>query len=80
MNTYFAMGNYNIICDRTGFKIKASNAKKEWQNLIVRRDSFELRHPQDFVRGVRDNPGVRNARPRGELDFLTVNEITPDDL
>lgn len=64
---YYKYGSWNISCQRTGFKIKAEDARREWNNLIVRRQSFETRNAQDFVRGVPDLPGVRLARPRPTL-------------
>lgn len=54
--TDYAVG----ICQRTGFKVKASELIREWNGLWVRRQSAEPRHPMlDFPapRGerVRDN-------------------------
>ena len=77
---YYKPGDHNCICDRTGFKVKRSNARKEWNNLIVRRESWEPRQPQDFVRGKKDQPGVRDARPRPADYFLSTNEVSPSDL
>jgi len=67
---YYKHGSYNVQCQRTGFKVKASDTKREWNNLIVRRASWERRHPQDFLRAIKDEPGVRFARPRA-TDILT---------
>lgn len=61
---YFKPGSFNRICDRTGFKVKAEETEKEWTGSIVRRKSWEPRHPQDFVRGKEDRQSVPNARPR----------------
>lgn len=60
---FYRRNDFNRICDRTGFKVKASNTRKEWNGLIVRAESWEPRHPQDFVRGRRDQQSVREARP-----------------
>ena len=62
---YYKPGDWNVICDRTGFKIKASSARREWNNALVRSESFEPRNEQDFLRGIKDEPGVPLARPRG---------------
>lgn len=79
-SNYFEPGAHNIICQRTGFKIKSIRAKKEWNNLIVRDVSFEHRHPQDYLKSKQDQPGVRDARPRPTTKFLTANEVQASDL
>jgi len=61
---YYKKGSWNVKCARTGFKIKAEDARQEWNGLIVRRESWEPRQPQDYVKGVPDNPAVPLARPR----------------
>jgi hypothetical protein len=80
MADYFESGAHNLICDRTGFKIKSTEAKKEWNGLIVHRDYWEPRHPQDFVRGKIDKQTVKNGRPRPEPWYVTTNEVTPESL
>lgn len=58
------MADYNVICDRCGFKKKRSECLKEWTGLIVCRDGcYEPRHPQDFVRGRVDKQTVPDPRP-----------------
>ncbi|MDE2468977.1 MAG: hypothetical protein KGL35_09600 [Bradyrhizobium sp.] len=59
----FRDGDWNTICDRTGFKIKASDGAFEWNGGFVRGKSYEERHPQDFVRGVPDMQRAPFARP-----------------
>lgn len=57
-------GDYYTTCDRTGFKIRASKAKREWTGALVREESWEPRHPQDFVRGLKDDmaaPGIKQV-------------------
>lgn len=60
--SYFRDGDNNIICDRTGFKIKRSEAQKEWDGQLVRKESWEARHPQDFPAKPRVPSQVREAR------------------
>ncbi len=73
-------GQYDVFCDRTGFRVKAFEALKEWNGLFVRRESFEERQPLDFLRGVRDDQSVPISRPEGADRFLTKGEVTPDSL
>lgn len=70
----YVPGEHNVIDDRTGFKIKSRDARKEWNGFVVRQRSYEERHPQDFVRARRDNQAVQNPRSEPADDFLTPNE------
>lgn len=78
----YSPGDYYIKCDRSGFKVRRSEAKRTWDNLIVRDDMWEARQPQDFVRGHADEIAVEEARSGWETNdtFLTTNEVTADDL
>lgn len=49
--------------DRSGFTERADKTKREWTGLIVAENLWEVRQPQDFVRGVSDPQSVPNARP-----------------
>ena len=57
-------GDHLVECDRTGFTVYASQSKKEWTGHIVRDQSWEPRHPQDFVRGIGDKQSVYDPRPQ----------------
>lgn len=63
-------GTFYRICDMTGFKIRDFRTKKQWNNIIVRQESWEARQPQDFVRGVRDEQAAPEPRPRQTDTFL----------
>lgn len=77
----YSPGDYYIKCDRSGFKIKRSEARKTWDNLLVRADMWEPRHPQDFVRGRQEEIAAEEPRSGWNDDtFLTTNEVTADDL
>lgn len=58
------LGDWNAICDRCGFKFKASELKKTWDNLYVCEDDWEPRHPMDFLRGRPDD----SSTPWNRLD------------
>jgi hypothetical protein len=56
-------GRYNI-CQRTGFKVLPGELLQEWNGLLVRPESFEARHPQDFVRSKAERQtGPQNPEP-----------------
>lgn len=73
-------GDYFVQCDRTGFKIRASASKREWQGRVVREQDWEPRHPQDFVRGKRDEQRVPFYSLEGTDTFLDPNDVTEDSL
>ena len=74
------MRDWRVICDRSGFKCWASETVLEWNGLRVLKRFAEARHPQDFVRGVKDDPSVPWARPEVTDTFLAPGDVTPDDL
>lgn len=80
MANNYRPGDWFVICDRSGFKVRASECRKTWDGLFVHKSHFEPRHPQDFVRGIRDSQRVPISRPRGEDRFLTTNQVQPEDL
>lgn len=67
---HYVGGDYYMIDDRTGFKVRAARTKKEWTGRIVREQSFEPRQPQDLVQGVPDIQTVPEPRPRQVNVFL----------
>lgn len=70
----YIAGDYNVICDRCGFKKKRSECRKTWDGLLVCADTcWEPRHPQDFVRGRKDRQRVPDPRPDTQTMF---NETT----
>jgi len=77
---YLKRGSFNQICDRTGFKVKASETRKEWNGLRVRKQDWESRQPQDKIRMYPDNQSVPDPRPEGVDVFKGVGDITIDDL
>ena len=80
MRTRYKPGDWLITCDRTGYVVYASDSVQEWTGRRVRRDSFENRHPQDFVRGIPDDQTVSFARPEHPDVFLGANDVTRNSL
>ena len=61
---HYRPGSFYRVCERTGIAVRADRTQREWQGLIVRKEVFEPRQPQDFVRGVNDIQIVPYPRPR----------------
>lgn len=77
------LGDYRVICDASGFKCWASETVKTWDGRrVLRRFVGEetQRHPQDFVRGVREDVSVPDPRPEAPDTFLSPGDVTPDSL
>lgn len=77
---FISKGSNNVICDRTGFKVKAKDCQLEWNGFFVRNESWEQRQPQDLLRGFPDNQEPEFSRPGTGTVFLGTNEVTEDDL
>ena len=60
---FYKSGSWNFVCDLCGRKQKSDRAMFTWQGLYVCRHHRELRNPQDFLRGVKDNQSVPWSRP-----------------
>lgn len=69
MHNYYKAGEWNLICDVCGKKIKAGEAKHRWDGFIVCPSDFEYRHEQDFVRARQDKISVPFTRPRPTVDY-----------
>lgn len=73
----YVHGSHNVICDRSGFKVKAGQTRLEWNGSRVRLQDWERRHPQDFLRAVSDSQAVDNPRP-GATDTFSETETSLD--
>lgn len=60
---YYADGQFNFTCDLCGSKTKSGDAMLTWQGLYVCKHHKEVRNPQDFLRGVKDDQSVPWSRP-----------------
>lgn len=70
-------GDYNIIDDRSGMKIKRSEARFTWDGFLVHHKNWEEKQPQTDLRGRDEKIAVEDSRPRGQVKFFVP---TRDDL
>ena len=73
--SYYKSGSWNFICEVCGQQYKAEQMRKRWDGVITCPKDWEPRHPQDFVRGVKDNPSVpivRDEAPDVFIAFCTL--------
>jgi hypothetical protein len=80
MERTYKPGDYLVKCDRTGFTYYRSQCRTEWNGLLVRKESWEARHPQDLIRSIRDDQSVPDPNPPGEDIFLEPGDVSADDL
>jgi hypothetical protein len=59
----YIAGDFWRICEECGFKTRSSETFKRWDGLWVCEADFEPRHPQDFVKGLKDRIAVPEPRP-----------------
>lgn len=69
----YASGNKTWgISDRSGFRYRLREMKKEWNGLLVGPDEYEPKHPQlEAPNVVADPQAVRNPRP-DQAETLSV--------
>lgn len=77
-NVYIS-GDYYLLCEVCGFKIRRSEAMKRWDGAMVCRKDYEERQPLDLIEVPADRQNVLDAR-YAEPIFVTDNEIQPGDL
>ena len=65
----FASGKYAYgISDRSGFRYRLRDMRKEWNGLLVGKDEWEEKHPQLTPLRKRPDPiAIKNARPEPNL-------------
>lgn len=75
---YLALGDWNAVCSMCGAKFKASQLIKHWQGLYRCERCWEPRQPQDFVRGIPDNPAAPWVQKPVDVfvDVVSPNMIT----
>ena len=77
----FKKGDHKAVCDICGFLFHASKLKKQWDGLYVCKDDWSPRHPQDFVRGRKDDQTVAWTRSEGaDVETDTSGWVAPDSV
>ena len=70
--TWWKPGSWNTICDVCGFKFKAHDLHLRWDGLMVCRDDWEIRHPQELIRPIQDQAKLPWTRPEATDSFISV--------
>lgn len=78
---HYKRGTWNAVCDRCGLVFKSDQLRKTWDGLYVCHDDWEPRHPQDFVKGVKDDQSVPWTRTEGaDVEVDTSSWVTPESV
>jgi len=79
MPKYANANNAYVISDRSGFRYRFKDTKKEWNGLLVGKDEYEDKHPQlDPKHNTTDAEAIRDARPeRSEPSIEVLLELNP---
>ncbi len=63
-------GEWYVNCDVCSKQIYATEAQRRWDGMIVCKEDFETRHPQDLIKYRADNQSVPFTRQE-PLDVFT---------
>ena len=63
MRNYFKLGDWNVICDVCGKKLKSSDSVLSYDNLIVCKEDLDEKHPQES----RNIIGRQKPLPKGRV-------------
>ena len=79
MPKYANGSNAFVISDRSGFRYRTKDTRKEWNGLLVGKDEYEEKHPQLDPRPKKpDAEALRVARPeRSEPSIEVLLELDP---
>jgi len=72
---FWKKGSWLAICDVCGMKYHSTDLKLRWDGVMTCRQDWNIRQPQDFVRGIPDPQAVPWSRPDVAPQFV-VNPVT----
>lgn len=75
----YVAGDYYLLCDICGFKIRRSEALKAWDGSMRCQQDYEERHPLDLIEPRAERQNVLDARYADPV-YVTDNQIKPGDL
>ena len=68
------------MCEVCGFVFHSDKKRVMWNGLVVDPKCYEVRHPQDFIRGKKDQQAVDNPAPEPGNILLAVTSVTVDNF
>lgn len=74
MSDKFRPGDYYLICEASGFKIRRSDAVMQWDGAWVHKDFCDVEHPLETPRQASKARPVYPTRPEPTDVFIDVEE------
>lgn len=72
---WYNPGDNYFLDDNTGFKVRASKARLQWNNIATSGSHWNPRQPQDLVVAVRDEQIAALVRPRQPNIFVITGTV-----
>ncbi len=72
MSDSFILGDYYLLCSATGFKIRRSEAVKQYDGQWVHKDYCDVEHPLEHPREASKARPVHPTRPEATDTFIDV--------
>lgn len=72
---YYKKGSWKVVCDVCGMFYHSSDLKMRWDGLMTCLQDWNIRQPQDFVRGIPDPQAIPWSRPDVAPPFV-FNPVT----
>ena len=63
-------GRHRVVCDQTGQEVWDDEVRRQWDGLIVRKKSWDPRHPQELIRTRPERGTVSPHRPVPDPIYL----------
>lgn len=60
---FWKKGQWLVICDICGMKFHSGSLRERWDGLMCCKEDWNIRQPQDFVRGIPDPQSIPWSRP-----------------
>jgi hypothetical protein len=69
-------GRHKFICDVDGKEYYSEEKMIRWDGAVVARRNWHSRHPQEFIRAVKEDVSVPNPRPDQPDTFVFVEDTS----
>jgi hypothetical protein len=73
-------GDNHFCCPVCGFKKRVSDGQYRWDKVFVCNRCFEIRHPQEMIKPIKERIAARISVPEPADNFISVTTTTSDDL
>ena len=74
----YRSGSHLMLCDLSGRTCYAEDMRRMWNGLMVHKDYWEPRNPQDFVYAIRDQVAPAVVRPDTDGTVWLETNTAPD--